>query len=118
MPPPSSYIAILGFSEPLEEQPSRVEVWMAGVAKTIGLRHQRGVKQARRPQQRALGPGAAAIAAGLAADKLVRRHPHVFAGAETEGAAGVVRSWEEIKRAEREEDGEADTSALAGVPRR
>ena len=57
------------------------------------------------------------VAAGLAADKLVRRHPHVFASAEAEGAAGVVRSWEEIKRAEREEAGEADTSALAGVPR-
>lgn len=56
-------------------------------------------------------------AARAAVDKLVRRHPHVFASATVDGAAGVLRTWEEIKRGERQAAGEADTSALAGVPR-
>jgi tetrapyrrole methylase family protein / MazG family protein len=34
-------------------------------------------------------------------DKLVRRHPHVFASANAENADEVVQSWDEIKRAER-----------------
>jgi tetrapyrrole methylase family protein/MazG family protein len=34
-------------------------------------------------------------------DKLVRRHPHVFADVEAETAGQVVRNWEEIKRAEK-----------------
>jgi len=33
-------------------------------------------------------------------DKLVRRHPHVFGGAEAETADAVRRRWEEIKRDE------------------
>lgn len=48
------------------------------------------------------------------AEKLVRRHPHVFGGAEAGDAAQVLRSWEAIKRAEAG-DGEA-RSVLAGVP--
>ena len=44
-------------------------------------------------------------------DKLVRRHPHVFAGVEVAGADEVVRNWEEIKR---EEKGRA--SVMDGVP--
>ena len=55
-------------------------------------------------------------AARSASEKLVRRHPHVFAETEVEGAGEVVENWEEIKRAERASAGE-DTSALAGVPR-
>lgn len=55
-------------------------------------------------------------AARAASEKLVRRHPHVFADAEAADGGAVLRSWEEIKRAEREEAGE-DASALAGVPR-
>ncbi|MEM9801918.1 MAG: MazG family protein, partial [Planctomycetota bacterium] len=54
--------------------------------------------------------------AELASNKLVRRHPHVFGPDEVEGTGEVLRNWEEIKRAEREEAGD-DTSALAGVPR-
>lgn len=34
-------------------------------------------------------------------EKLVRRHPHVFAQADVTDADGVVQSWDEIKRAER-----------------
>ena len=44
-------------------------------------------------------------------DKLVRRHPHVFAGVEVAGSDEVVRNWEEIKQ---EEKGRA--SVMDGVP--
>ena len=49
------------------------------------------------------------------ADKLVRRHPHVFGQAQVDGADQVVSNWERIKREERRE-ADLDTSALAGVP--
>ena len=53
-------------------------------------------------------------------DKLVRRHPHVFGGAEEQDKAKnadeVYARWEQIKRAEREESGEP-RSALDGVPK-
>jgi nucleoside triphosphate diphosphatase len=50
-------------------------------------------------------------------DKMVRRHPHVFAQAEAADAGAVRQSWEQIKRAEREDAGDADASALAGISR-
>jgi len=60
------------------------------------------------------------------ADKLVRRHPHVFARDETTAGIDtpdkVLRRWEEIKREERgEERGPGNTAAkkktlLSGVP--
>lgn len=50
------------------------------------------------------------------AEKLVRRHPHVFGSAEAEDASHVLQNWERIKREERRSKGE-DTSALAGVPK-
>lgn len=54
------------------------------------------------------------VAAGLSA-KLIRRHPHIFAGAEAADASEVVRRWEEIKRAER---GRAAPEGLLGtIPR-
>ena len=46
-------------------------------------------------------------------DKMIRRHPHVFAGVEVGDAAHVVRNWEEIKKQERSERA---GSALDGVP--
>ncbi len=49
--------------------------------------------------------------AGDLADKLVRRHPHVFAGAPTSGAAAVNEHWERQKVAEK-----GRTSAVDGVP--
>lgn len=50
------------------------------------------------------------------ADKLVRRHPHVFGNIEAETADQVVQNWEAIKRQEKKEQvGQA--SALSGVPR-
>jgi ATP diphosphatase len=59
--------------------------------------------------------------AGVAAaivDKMVRRHPHVFAGAarEADGTA-QLREWEALKRGEREAAGKSDASALAGIAR-
>ncbi len=40
------------------------------------------------------------VAVGIA-EKLVRRHPHVFGGAEAEDASAVLRQWEAIKRREK-----------------
>jgi tetrapyrrole methylase family protein/MazG family protein len=50
-------------------------------------------------------------------DKMVRRHPHVFAddGASTSGE--VLRSWEAIKAKEREAKGKDDESMLDSVHR-
>jgi ATP diphosphatase len=50
-------------------------------------------------------------------DKLVRRHPHVFAQAQADDAAAVVQHWDAIKRQERADKGHTDTSALAGISR-
>ncbi len=47
------------------------------------------------------------------ADKLVRRHPHVFGERQLETADEVVTQWDELKREERTEE----QSALSGVPR-
>ncbi|HVM12833.1 MAG TPA: nucleoside triphosphate pyrophosphohydrolase [Egibacteraceae bacterium] len=41
--------------------------------------------------------------AGGIADKLVRRHPHVFADAEAADAGSVMASWEQLKAAEKPE---------------
>jgi ATP diphosphatase len=56
----------------------------------------------------------ARVAEGVA-DKLVRRHPHVFGEARADSADAAVANWEAIKRRERE-DKAGDSSALAGVP--
>ena len=47
-------------------------------------------------------------------DKMIRRHPHVFAGADAETSADVVKLWENIKK---EEKGAERTSLLDGIPR-
>jgi tetrapyrrole methylase family protein/MazG family protein len=46
-------------------------------------------------------------------DKLVRRHPHVFAGQVVKTASEQVVNWELIKK---KEHGEGRKSALSGVP--
>lgn len=49
-------------------------------------------------------------------DKLLRRHPHVFAGTSERGdAAQVLRDWDGHKQREREAAGDTDASALAGI---
>jgi ATP diphosphatase len=58
-------------------------------------------------------------------DKLVRRHPHVFAATAAAGLEAVNRNWEDLKARERAESaareesrqGAADKSALANVPK-
>jgi MazG family protein len=50
------------------------------------------------------------------ADKLVRRHPHVFGDVQLGDSDAVIKQWEEIKKAERESKGApANASALDGV---
>jgi len=49
--------------------------------------------------------------------KMIRRHPHVFAGATVADAAAQTRAWEAHKRAERQVDAPEDASALAGISR-
>ena len=53
------------------------------------------------------------------ADKLVRRHPHIF---DKDGKASltpkeVKQQWEEIKAKERHDAGEVEKTVLSGVPR-
>ena len=50
-------------------------------------------------------------------DKMLRRHPHVFADAAVEDAAAQTRAWEAHKQAERAAAGTQDASALAGIAR-
>lgn len=55
--------------------------------------------------------------AGTLADKLIRRHPHVFAGAQISTEAQLNASWDKSKQAEREQKGlNKDDSILANVP--
>jgi MazG family protein len=56
----------------------------------------------------------AAVCDGIA-DKLVRRHPHVFGDVTVSGSGEVVRNWERIKADERKEKGQ-ERSAIGGVP--
>ncbi len=46
-------------------------------------------------------------------DKMIRRHPHVFADGQADSAGAVVTNWESIKATER--SGNSDISALSGV---
>jgi len=53
------------------------------------------------------------------AEKLIRRHPHIF---DPEGRASltprqVKEQWEDIKAKERQDAGEGDKTVLSGVPR-
>ena len=63
------------------------------------------------------GAFAFADVARAISDKMERRHPHVFAQVQVEGAEDVNSNWEAIKRAERAAKGHTDTSALAGISR-
>jgi MazG family protein len=56
-----------------------------------------------------------ARSANAIADKLVRRHPHVFGDVRADSADAALASWESVKREERAGKKE-DASALAGVP--
>lgn len=47
------------------------------------------------------------VAGGLV-DKLIRRNPHVFAGAQVDGLDDIVANWERIKKAEKARDSVLD----------
>jgi tetrapyrrole methylase family protein/MazG family protein len=47
-------------------------------------------------------------------EKLIRRHPHVFAGTQISSGGELLAQWERIKR---DEKGDAPASLLGGVPR-
>lgn len=54
------------------------------------------------------------VANGIA-DKLVRRHPHVFGNVQADTSGEVLRNWEKIKKTER--DSEIPRSLVEGIPR-
>ena len=49
--------------------------------------------------------------------KLIRRHPHVFAAGDAKTPDDVKKRWEEIKADEKKSRGETSRSVLASVPR-
>ncbi len=51
------------------------------------------------------------------AAKIVRRHPHVFAGLDVDGEREVLANWETIKAGERAQRGKAEEGAFGGVAR-
>jgi MazG family protein len=53
----------------------------------------------------------------LIADKLIRRHPHVFANLKVKDVDEVWANWEKIKRAEKHGTHQARPSALDGIPK-
>jgi XTP/dITP diphosphohydrolase len=50
--------------------------------------------------------------ARIATEKMISRHPHVFADLEVDGVSAVVDNWEELKRREKPDR----ESALDGIP--
>jgi nucleoside triphosphate diphosphatase len=56
------------------------------------------------------------VAANLNA-KLIRRHPHIFAGAEATDADAVLRNWEKIKQTEKKASAVSQNSMLDDIPR-
>ena len=57
----------------------------------------------------------AGVLDGLA-NKLIRRHPHVFGDTQVKNSDEVLKNWEQIKSAERKGK-EEDSSYVAGIPR-
>jgi XTP/dITP diphosphohydrolase/tetrapyrrole methylase family protein/MazG family protein len=53
------------------------------------------------------------IAHGIS-EKLIRRHPHVYGDSAVDDTAGVLRQWDEIKKAEK---GSVPAPFLHGIPR-
>src|SRR6516162_5905312 len=56
----------------------------------------------------------AAVASSIH-DKLVRRHPHVFAGARVSGSEEQTRSWEQLKAVERAQAAQREGGKESGV---
>jgi len=49
--------------------------------------------------------------------KLIRRHPHIFAGAQVADSDAVLRNWEQIKQSEKKSASSAKSSILDDIPR-
>ena len=49
--------------------------------------------------------------------KLIRRHPHIFAGAEVADSDAVLRNWEQIKQSEKKISTNGQSSMLDDIPR-
>src|SRR3990172_2197044 len=66
-----------------------------------------------------VGGGEVRIGQVLAAtaDKMVRRHPHVFSDGTASTAGEVLEQWEKLKREERDATAAVPGSALDGVPK-
>jgi XTP/dITP diphosphohydrolase/ATP diphosphatase len=56
------------------------------------------------------------VAANLNA-KLIRRHPHIFAGVQAADSDAVLRNWEQIKQAEKRSTAVLQQSMLDDIPR-
>jgi len=50
-------------------------------------------------------------------EKLIRRHPHVFADKDVADSKEVLKNWELIKQEEKKQKNKKDTSAISGVPK-
>src|ERR1700743_2718073 len=48
--------------------------------------------------------------------KLIRRHPHIFAGAEVADSDAVLRNWEQIKQSEKKISPNGQASMLNDIP--
>lgn len=55
-------------------------------------------------------------AARTCCEKMIRRHPHVFADSQARDAAAVLKQWEHIKKVEKGSQPDRQ-SAISGVPR-
>ena len=55
------------------------------------------------------------VASNLSA-KLIRRHPHIFAGAEAADSDAVLRNWEQIKQSEKKTSSSGQSSMLDDIP--
>lgn len=49
--------------------------------------------------------------------KLIRRHPHIFAGAVATDSDAVLRNWEQIKQSEKKSSSRPQSSMLENIPR-
>ncbi|WP_372808990.1 nucleoside triphosphate pyrophosphohydrolase, partial [Pontiella sp.] len=56
------------------------------------------------------------VAEGIS-EKLIRRHPHVFGEVEVSNADEVLQNWDAIKKTEKQGEGEAPKSIVAGIPK-
>ncbi|MGN1038933.1 MAG: nucleoside triphosphate pyrophosphohydrolase [Mailhella sp.] len=52
----------------------------------------------------------------MGADKMIRRHPHVFSETSCESMSDLMKNWAAIKKAEKEAEGETARGTLSSVP--